>query len=209
MHLSDLDLPTQLGLISLVFVLWAGFLMRSVIYFRRESAGIRPLYPDSWNVAQCRTLERFRLLIGFALIPLWAVYLLIVPSMPSRWSLAYLEVIALISMLSVSYAWAVLLATRNWKGLDALPQSFLLIITFLVLWWGTAFSAIGWMLAEASTPRPIRTFSGVYAEREMPLLIQTEQSRQAEYDRLAASPVNPDGGNYPVEQRYPNFVTSQ
>ena len=184
MHLSDLDLPTQLGLISLVFVLWAGFLMRAVIYFRRESAGIRPLYPDSWSVAQWKG----RLLIGFALIPLWAVYLLIVPSMPSRWSLAYLEVISLISMLSVSYAWAVLLAARNWKGLDALPQSFLLIIAFLVLWWVTAFSAIGWMLAEASAPPPIRIFSGVYAEREMPLLIQTEQSRQAEYDRLAASP---------------------
>jgi hypothetical protein len=120
------------------------------------------------------------------------VYLFIVPSTPTNWSFGYFEVIALISMLSISYAWTVLLAARNWKRLDAFPQSFLLIITFLVLWWGTAFSAIGWMLAEASAPPPIRIFSGVYAEREMPRLIETEQGRQAEYDRFAASPGSPD-----------------
>ena len=73
MHYSELTMPTQLSLISLVFAVWAGFLMRAVIFFRLESAGIRPLYPDSWKVAQCRALERFRLLIGLALVPLWAV----------------------------------------------------------------------------------------------------------------------------------------
>ena len=172
-HLSDLDLPTQLGLISLVFVLSAGFLMRTVVYFRRESAGIRPRYPDSWNAAQCRTLERFRLLIGVVLIPLWGVYLFVIPSTPINWRFAYLEVISLISMLSVSYAWAVLLAARNWKQLDGLPHSFLLIVALLALWWGTAFSAIGWILAEASAPPPIHIFSGVYAERAMPRLIET------------------------------------
>jgi hypothetical protein len=171
MHYSDLHLSTQLGLIGLVFVLWAGLLMRAAVYFRRESAGIRPLYPDSWNVVQCRTLERFRLLIGLGLVPLWGVYLFIVPSTPTKWSFGYLQVISLIAMLSVTYAWAVLLAARNWKRLDAFPQSFLLIIAFLVLWWGTAFSAIGWMLAEASTPPKVHMFSGVYAERETPRLI--------------------------------------
>ena len=162
MHYSDLHLSTQLGLIGLVFVLWAGLLMKAAVYFRFESAGIRPLYPDSWNVAQCRALERFRLLIGLALVPLWAVYLFIVPSASTKWSFGYLQVISLIAMLSVTYAWAVLLAARNWKGLEAFPRSFLLIIAFLVLWWGTAFSAIGWLLAEASAPQPFRVF-GVYA----------------------------------------------
>jgi hypothetical protein len=200
MHYSDLDLSTQLGLRMLVVVLSAGLLMRAVMFFRFESAGLRPLYPDSWNVAQCRTLERFRLLIGLGLVPLWAVYLFIVPSMPTKWSFGYLHVISLIAMLSVSYAWAVLLAARNWKRLDAFPRSFLLIITFLVLWWGTAFSAIGWMLAEASTPPKVHMFSGVYAAREMPGLTgqqnifypihqsQNVQNGQAEYDRLASSP---------------------
>jgi hypothetical protein len=170
MHYSDLDLSTQLGLIGLVFVLWAGLLMRAVIYLRHESAGIRPLYPDSWNLAQCRILERFRLMIGLGLLPLWAVYLFIVPSASTKWSFGYLQVISLIAMLSVTYAWAVLLAARNWKRLDAFPRSFLLITGFLLLWWGTAFSAIGWMLAEASTPPTVHMFSGVYAAREMPRL---------------------------------------
>jgi hypothetical protein len=38
---------------------------------------------------------------------------------------------------------------------------------------------------------------------------QNEQSRQAEYDRLAASPWSPDGGNFPVHQRYPDSDTWQ
>jgi hypothetical protein len=170
MHYSDLHLSTQLGLTLLVLVLWTGLLMRAVVYFRLENAGIRPLYPDSWNVGQCRTLERFRLLIGLGLVPLWTVYVFIVPSASTKWSFGYLQVISLIAMLSVTYAWAVLLAARNWKRLDAFPRSFLVIITFLVLWWGTAFSAIGWMLAEASTPTRVHMFSGVYAAREMPHL---------------------------------------
>lgn len=174
MHYRDLELSTQLGLMMLVIVLSAGLLMRAVVSVRHEITGLRPAYPDSWNVAQCRALERFRLLIGLALIPLWAIYLFIAPSIRTNWSLGYLgEVISLLSMLSVSYAWAVLLAARNWKRLDAFPRSFLLIISFLVLWWVTALSAIGWMLAEASTPPQIHIFSGVYAEREMPRLIRT------------------------------------
>src|SRR5438105_7540920 len=113
MHYSDLLLSTQLGLIGMVVVLWAGFLMKAVVYFRLESSGIRSLYPDSWKVAQCRTLEKFRLLIGLGLAPLWVVYLFVVPSASTTWSFGYLPVISLIAMLSISYAWAVLLAARN------------------------------------------------------------------------------------------------
>ena len=162
MHYRDIDFLTQVILIGVVVVVWAALLIRAAIFFRLESAGVPPLYPDSWNVAQCRALERFRLLIGLALVPLWAVYLFVVPSMPTNWPFGFLEAISLISMLSVSYAWSLLLAARNWKGLEAFPRSFLLIIAFLVLWWGTAFSAIGWLLAEASAPQPFRVF-GVYA----------------------------------------------
>ncbi|HEX3163063.1 MAG TPA: hypothetical protein VHQ92_10850, partial [Pseudolabrys sp.] len=89
MHYSDLDLSAQLGLLMLVVVLSTGFLMRTLVFFRLEIAGRRPLYPDSWNVAQCRALERFRLLIGLGLIPLWGVYLLIAPSMSANWSFGY------------------------------------------------------------------------------------------------------------------------
>jgi hypothetical protein len=172
MRYSDLDFSTQLSLISLVAVVWAGFLMKTIIFFRLEREGIRPTYPDSWNVAQCRALERFRLLIGLALVPLWAVYFFVLPSMPTNWPFGYLAVISLICMLSVSYAWAVLLAARNWKGLDAFPRSFFLISILLVLWWGTAFTAIGCMLMEASASPPARVFStGAYAKRLVPNLV--------------------------------------
>ena len=175
MHHRDLNSLTQLILIGVVVVVWAALLIRAVIFFRLESAGIPPLYPDSWNEAQCRALEKFRLLIGVALVPLWAVYLFVVPSMPTNWPFGFLEAISLISMLSVSYAWAILLAARNWKGLDAFPRSFMLTIAFLLLWWGTAFSAIGWVLTEASAPPRFHTLSpSAYAEREMQRLFQLE-----------------------------------
>jgi hypothetical protein len=166
---SGLNLSTQVGLISLIMAVMAGFLIRAVSFFRHESTGVRPLYPSSWNATQCRALERFRLLIGLGLISLWAAYLLVVPSMPTRWPFEYLGLILLLSMLSVSYAWTVLLAARNWSWLDAIPRSFVLMIAFLVLWWGTAFSAIGWMLTEASTPPTFHMFSpNAYAAGEMP-----------------------------------------
>ena len=80
---------------------------------------------------------------------------------------------SLVSMLSASYAWAVLLDARNWTRFDVMPRSFLVITTFLVLWWGTAFSAIGWVLTEASAQQPFRAVPlGVYAVKEMSYLVE-------------------------------------
>ncbi|UVO39408.1 hypothetical protein KUL72_14155 [Bradyrhizobium arachidis] len=158
MHYLDLSLSVQFGLIGLIVVLGAGISMRTVMYFRHEAAGVPSLYPVSWNGSQRRVLERLRLLIGLGLAALWADYVFAIPSVPPAWPLKCLDVIALACMLSASYAWAVLLAARNWRAFEAVPRSFLLIIALLMLWWGTAFSAIGWMLAEASTPVPFRVF---------------------------------------------------
>jgi len=163
MNYLDLDLSIQLSLFGLTAVVWAGFLTRTVEFVRLERAGVHPRYPESWNSTQRLALERFRLLIGIGLIMLWAAYLF---AAPSRRPLEYL---GMISMLSVSYAWAVLLATRNWSKLEALPRSFLLVITFLALWWGTAFSAIGWMLTDATARPSIHLIPpGVYAVHEIP-----------------------------------------
>ena len=68
---ADLDPSNQIILVSLVVVVWSAFLARAAVFVRRERAGIQPLYPDSWKVAQCRVLEQFRLLTGVALISLW------------------------------------------------------------------------------------------------------------------------------------------
>ncbi|WOH56049.1 hypothetical protein [Bradyrhizobium sp. BWC-3-1] len=165
MHHAELDLSTQFSLIGLIVVVGAGFLMRTAIFFRQESTGVRPLYPRRWNAIQCRALEGFRLLIGLGLITLWAAYLFVVPSMPPKWPYEYLAVVSLIMMLSVNYAWAVLLAARDWSRLDAIPHSFPVIIALLVIWWGTAFTAIGWTLREASAPPAFHILPvGFYAD---------------------------------------------
>ena len=164
MDYSDSELQGQIVLASLVVLIGAAFLLRAVIFLRRESAGIRPLYPDSWTDDQRRTLEQIRLVIGRLLVPLWAAYLSVTPLTPRNWRF---ELILLMLMLLVSYAWT-LLAPRNLKQLDAFPRSFLLMIAFLVLCYGTAFSAIGWMLTEASARPSIHIIPpGVYAARDM------------------------------------------
>src|SRR5258706_178718 len=91
MRYADLSPFTQLLLIGLLAVVLAAFFTRAIIFFRRENAGVRPLYPIAWSAAQCRALEYFRLLIGLALVPLWGAYFFIAPSMPTNWPFGYLE----------------------------------------------------------------------------------------------------------------------
>jgi hypothetical protein len=150
-------------LMSVLAFVWVAFFARALVFFRLERAGSRPLYPESWNAAQRRLLERFRLLVGLGSISLWGVFFVIRPLLPTSSSFGYLELLSLIAMLSMSYAWVLLLAPRNLKWLDAFPRSFVLMIAFLVLWWGTAFAAIGWMfVTTASTPTqfiPIGVFA--------------------------------------------------
>jgi hypothetical protein len=166
MDYSDSELQGQIVLVSLVVLTGAAFLHRAVIFLRHESAGLRPLYPDGWKDDQRRTFERIRLVIGLSLVPLWAACLSLTPLTPRNWRF---ELILLMLMLLVSYGWTLLLAPRNLKQLNAFPQSFLLMIAFLVLCFGIAFPAIGWMLTEASaSPPSIHIIPpGVYAMRDI------------------------------------------
>jgi hypothetical protein len=164
MRYEDLDLSTRPALIGLIIVFTAALFVRATIFFRRERAGINPQYPDSWNAKQRQILESFRLLIGPALIPLWPTHVLIRSSMPTSGPSGLLEVTWLISMLSLSYAWTLPLAARNWTRLDAVPRSFLPSIMFLLFWWGTTFSAIEWTFAAAAAPSLLHIIPpGVYA----------------------------------------------
>src|SRR5258708_14910316 len=85
MDYSDSELQGQIVLASLVVLIGAAFLLRAVIFLRHESAGIRPLYPDSWTDDQRRTLEQIRLVIGLSLVLLWAAYLSVTPLTPRNW----------------------------------------------------------------------------------------------------------------------------
>jgi len=87
--------------------------------------------------------------------------------MPTNAPFGYLEMISLIVLVLLSYAWVLLLAPRNWKKLSAFSQSFWLTISFLMIWWVSMFAATGWMFAKASAlpPRPVLPL-GVYAALE-------------------------------------------
>ena len=161
--IADPSPSTQFFLIGLLAVALAAFLTRAIVFVHREKAGVRPIYPSGWSAGQCRTLESFRLLIGLALIPLWAFFLFIAPSVAAKWS-CNLVVIFIIFLLLISNAWALLLVPRNWEKFGAISRSFWITITFLVIWWTVAFTATGWMFAKASAPsRPLHLISGVYA----------------------------------------------
>jgi hypothetical protein len=156
---------TEIFLISVLAIVWMAFFTRAGVFFRREKAGAHPPYPDSWNAGQRIVLEKFRLWVGLGLVPLWAVFFYIRPILTTNSPFERLEMLSLLAMLSMSYAWVLLLAPRNLKWLDTFPRSFALMIAFLVLWWGTAFTAVGWMFVEAAASTPMRLipYGGVFA----------------------------------------------
>jgi hypothetical protein len=162
MQHADLSPSTQFLLVSLLAVAGAVLFTRAIVFFRREYAGIRPIYPSVWSAVQCRSLEYFRLLVGLTLIPLWGSFLFLAPSMPTNWPFGYAEMIFLILLLLISNAWVLLLVTRNWGKLGAISRSFWVTITFLLVWWGATFAAMGWLFAMASAS-PLAHISGVYA----------------------------------------------
>jgi hypothetical protein len=162
---------TQFVLIGLLAVALAAFLTRAMAFFHRKKAGVRPIYPSGWSAAQCRALERLRLLVGLAIIPLWGSFLFIAPSVAAKWSAGCnFNVIFIIFLLLISNAWVLFLIPRNWEKFGAMSRSFGITITFLVVWWGATFTATGWMFAKASASPTMHAISGVYAAQSLPSL---------------------------------------
>src|SRR5260370_21366147 len=114
-YADPLNPSAQFLMIGLLIVAFGAFLTRAVLFARREYAGIRPVYPSAWSAAQCRSLEYFRLLVGLALIPLWASFLFSAPSMRTNWPSEYLGVFFLILLLLMSNSCLLLLAPWNWQ----------------------------------------------------------------------------------------------
>lgn len=167
MHHADSSPSIQFLLIGLLAVACLVLVTRALIFFHREKTGVRPIYPATWSAAQCRALERFRLLVGLALIPLWGTFLFVAPSMRTDWRFGHLDVIFFILLLWISDAWVLLLVPRNWQKFGAISRSFWITIVFLTVWWGAVFAATEWMLAKVSTTPS--GLSGPYAEQSTPL----------------------------------------
>lgn len=159
---------SQFILIGVLVVVWTALLIRTAAFVRLGIAGAILFYPESWKPSQCRMIEKVRLAIGVALLPLWTVYLQATSAMENFTGAKNLEAIALIAMISLCYAWTLLLPPRDLRKLDLIPQSFLMVVLFLALWWGAAFSALGWMFTS-TLARPLPTPIGIpgraYADR--------------------------------------------
>ena len=155
---------TQIILAGLLVGASASLLMRAVAFLGRERSGMRHVYPKTWSELQCRFLESFRLLVGLALMMLWGAFLSIVPTVQTKWSFGDELLVAFVILLLLkSNAWMLLLLPRNWEKFGALSRSFSIVITFLFVWWGVAFTATSWLFAMASVSPQLHSVSGVYA----------------------------------------------
>ena len=144
MRLADLSPSIQLILIGLLVVASAVVLVRAMVFIHHEKMSVRPTYPRTWSAAQCRALERFRLLVGLGLIPLWGSFLFI-----AQWPFEFWDLFYFILLLLISSAWVQLLDRRNWKKSGANSRSFWTTIAFLMVWWGVVFTATEWMFAPS------------------------------------------------------------
>jgi len=151
----DLSPREQLLLLCILCVIWFALFCRVIAFIRLERSGAAPPYPQSWSETQRRTLERLRSCVGLGVVWLWTIFSVVKPSLPTNWPFGYLEGLSLIALMTISYAWVLLLAPRNLRRLDSLPRSFAIFIAFLVVWWGTAFGLIGWMFVKATTAAPL------------------------------------------------------
>jgi hypothetical protein len=122
----------------------AVLLIRAIVFIHHEKSNIRPIYPRTWSAAQCRVLERFRLLVGLALIPLWGSFLCI-----AHWPLEFWDLFYFILLLLISSAWVRLLDQRNWEKSGANSRSFRKTIAILIVWWGVVFTATEYMFVPS------------------------------------------------------------
>lgn len=170
----------RLLLIGLFVAAFSALVTRAIIFFHREKTRAKPIYPSSWNAAQCRTFEYFRLLVGLALIPLWGSFLLFAPSMRKDLAFGHLDAFFFIFLLWISDAWVLLLIPRNWQKFGAISRSFRVTITFLIVWWLATFTATEWMLVKVSAP-PSDLFSGAYAAQGVTHLTTTGHGLNKKY----------------------------
>jgi hypothetical protein len=160
MRYQDLAVSTQILLVGLLALVLAAVVALAAIFFSRTFARVPQRYPRTWAEAQCWLLERVRLTVGVVLSLLWAALLVAIPHMPTNAPFGFLEVVLIVMLLLLSYAWIVLLLPRDWEALGVLTRHFSITITVLALWWSVMLGGTVWTLAKASAPRAPYAIAG-------------------------------------------------
>ena len=82
-----------------------------VLLVRRRGARVPTYYPRRWTSAQCRSLQRFAIVAGLSLIPLWLILLAFI-----RWPFQAKDVFALGTFLMMTQMRPSLLTLTTGSG---------------------------------------------------------------------------------------------
>lgn len=164
MRHPDLDLVTQAVLLSAVAILASAILIRIAVFFRGQYARIPHRYPVSWTNDQVKVFERFRVVIGVAVMLTWATLQMLGPRMPESWPFGFEQATVTVGVLLLANAWLLLLPPRNWEHSILDKASFAVTIGVLAWWWTTFLGALLVTIALL-TMRPVALplAIGVYA----------------------------------------------
>ena len=142
MRHPDLDFFTQAALLSAIAFVAGAILIRAVTFFRRQYARVPHRYPGSWTGDQVALFERFRMMIGVAIVITWATLQIAAPRMPDAWPFGLEQTIITVGLLLLGYAWLLLLIPSNWEHTLLDKIGFSTTMSVLVLWWGTFLGAL-------------------------------------------------------------------
>ena len=160
MRHPNMDIPSQVLLVSVLALLSAGVVLRTVVFVRRYLARVPHRYPSSWSQAQRGLFAQFRRAVGLSIGILWIAFIFTVPHMPSSWPIGYVEVGSATVLLLLTYAWLILVLPRDWPTQTWLMRRFGRMMSFVVVWWIFALCGTGWMIVRASTAAPSFLLTG-------------------------------------------------
>jgi hypothetical protein len=160
MRHPNMDIPTQILLVSVLALLSTGLVLRTVVFARRYLAEVPHRYPSSWSQAQCGLFAQFQRGVGLSIGILWIAFISAVPQMPSSWPIGYVQVGSATVLLLLTHAWLILVVPRDWTTQTQLMRRFGTMMSFVVAWWVFALCGTGWMIVRASTAAPSFLLTG-------------------------------------------------
>ena len=135
MRHPNLDPRLVALLLTCIVILVGSVLIRGVLIFRRQRAGVPHRYPGGWTNDQIKVFERLRLWIGIALAVTWAALWTAAPQMPQGWPFGLQEILFTIGLLVFTDAWLSLLVPANWERSLLSKLGFVSTFAILALAW--------------------------------------------------------------------------